>query len=533
MYREYDQNQIFLLPPSLKDFVDESHPSHMVNDLVEKMDLFCLEKRYGNMGQPAHHPRMMIKTILYGFTVGVFSSRKLQRACRENLAFKYLAGMQTPAFKTFIEFRRRHRDDMEDVFLQTVKLAREMGMAQFGGVALDGCKKEANTSKHKAMSYGRMLEEEKRLKSEIEKLLKTAEETDAQEDREHGADDDGYSLPEEFARREKRLKKIEEARAALEAREKKDHPEKPIDPKKQISFADKEARCFSKKADGTKYVYNSQAAVDMESQIIIENHIEDSVSDAKAAEETLENLERNLGEKPNKLVTDAGYGNSNTVESCQKRDVTPVSATTREGKESASDDKKAPGSADFFTYNSNDNTLVCRHGCAFEFDHFTGEGKRAIYCSRDKVGCTCGSHSLKDGRRIMKVDKGYLARQTLKQIMNAEGNRELYRRRKCTVEPVFGQITEGMGFRRYFYRGSKKVRSEWNLVCAAFNIKKIAALKARGKAAVCERKGVQGKEFPYVSGGERFLHEIARYMRLFRSQVGPMYRHIVLLPHCA
>ena len=533
MYREYDQNQMFLLPPSLKDFVDESHPSHMVNDLVEKMDLFCLEKRYGNMGQPAHHPRMMIKTILYGFTVGVFSSRKLQRACRENLAFKYLAGMQTPAFKTFIEFRRRHRDDMENVFLQTVKLAREMGMAQFGGVALDGCKKEANTSKHKAMSYGRMLEEEKKLKSEIEKLLKTAEETDAQEDREHGADNDGYSLPEEFARREKRLKKIEEAKAALEAREKKDHPEKPIDPRKQISFADKEARCFSKKADGTRYVYNSQAAVDMESQIIVENHIEDSVSDAKAAEKTLENIEKNLGEKPGKLVTDAGYGNSNTLESCQKREVTPVSATTREGRETVADDKKAPGSADFFTYNSNDNTLVCRHGCVFEFDHFTGEGKRAIYYSRDKVGCECGSHALKDGRRVMKVDKGYLARQTLKRIMEEEGNRELYRRRKCTVEPVFGQITEGMGFRRYFYRGRKKVRSEWNLVCAAFNIKKIAALKAVGRETVGAGKGNPSKEFSRVSDRERFLYEIARYMRLFCSHIGPMSRHIALFPHCA
>lgn len=533
MYREYDQSQMFLLPPSLKDFVGESHPAHMVNDLVEKMNLASLEKRYGNMGQPAHHPRMMIKTIIYGFTVGVFSSRKLHRACGENLAFKYLAGMQTPSFKTFIEFRRRHRDDMEDVFLQTVKLAREMGLAQFGGVALDGCKKEANTSKHKAMSYGRMLEEEKRLKGEIEKLLKTAEETDAEEDLEHGADNDGYSLPEELSRREKRLKKIEEARAALEEREKKDHPEQPIDPKKQISFADKEARCFTKKADGTRYIYNSQAAVDMDSQVILENHIEDSVSDAKAAEETLENIEKNLGERPDKLVTDAGYGNSNTLESCQKRAVTPVSATTREGKEPAADDKKEPGSADFFTYDHANNALTCRHGHVFGFDHFTGEGKRAIFCSLEKVGCNCGSHSLKDGRRIMKVDKGYLARQTLKRIMEEEGHRELYRRRKCTVEPVFGQITVGMGFRRYFYRGRQKVRSEWNLVCAAFNIKKIAALKASGKAVAGESKSNRWEEFYRANNGGHFLHEIARYLRLCCFHIAQLRRDLVFLPHFA
>jgi len=198
VYRVYDQNQTFLLPPSLNDFIDESHPAHMVNDLVEKMDLSSLEKRYGNKGQPSYHPRMTIKVILYGFTVGIFSSRKLQRACKENLAFKYLAGMQTPAFKTFIEFRKRHQDDMKDVFLQTVKLAKEMGLTRLGGVALDGCKKEADTSKHKAMSYGKMLEEENRLKGEIKGLLKTAQETDAQEDREHGPDNDGYSLSEDL-----------------------------------------------------------------------------------------------------------------------------------------------------------------------------------------------------------------------------------------------------------------------------------------------------------------------------------------------
>jgi len=329
------------------------------------------------------------------------------------------------------------------------------------------------------------------------------------------------------------LKKIEEAKAALEEREKTDHPEKPIDPKKQISFADKEARCFAKKADGAKYVYNSQAAVDMDSQIIVENHIEDSVSDAKSAEEALENIEKDLGEKPEKLVTDAGYGNSNTLESCQSRKVIPISATTREGKAPAADDKKAPGSADFFTYDCDNNRLVCQHGCVFKFDHFTGKGKRAIYRSRDKVSCKCGSHSLKDGHRVMKVDKGYLARQTLKRIMQGEGNRELYKRRKCTVEPVFGQIKEGMGFRRYFYRGRKKVLSEWNLVCAAFNIKKIGALKAAGRATVSERKGHQRKDFSWMSGRERFLHEIARYMRLFRFQVGLINWHIALLPHCA
>lgn len=273
-FRPHIQNQILLLPPSLTDFLDESHPAHVINDLVEKLDLSALMGRYGELGQPAYHPRLMLKVTLYGFTVGIFSSRKLQRACQENLAFKYLAGLETPTLKTFIDFRRRHRDDMRAVFVETVKLARELGLAKLGAVALDGCKLAADTSKHKAMSYGRMQEEEQRLRQEIEELLKQA---DAEEENEHGPDDDGYRLNEELVRRESRLKKIEAAKAALEEREKQAGGKGPIDSKKQISFADHDARCYSKKADGAECVHN--------------------------------NMKQDLGQCPGKLVADAGYGN--------------------------------------------------------------------------------------------------------------------------------------------------------------------------------------------------------------------------------
>jgi transposase len=269
MYRPYDQSQQYLLPPSLQDFVNEDHPAHVINDLVDQMDLSVLEARYGKMGQPAYHPRLMLKVILYGFTVGIFSSRKLQRACQENLAFKFLAGMETPVFRTFIEFRQRHLEDMQGVFVQTARLARELGLARLGAVALDGSKVDANTSKHKAMSYGRMQEEEAKLKAEIEGLLETANAIDKQEDFEYGPKVDGYSVSEELARREQRLTNIKKAKAALEEREQREHHGEPISPKKQVSFADHDARCFAKSGDGTRYVYNAQAAVDMDSQIIV------------------------------------------------------------------------------------------------------------------------------------------------------------------------------------------------------------------------------------------------------------------------
>ncbi len=470
MFRPYDQKQAFLLPPSLSDFLDESHPAHVINDIVERLDLSRLENRYGHMGQPAYHPRLMLKVTLYGFTVGVFSSRKLQRACQENLAFKYLAGMETPAFKTFIEFRRRHRDDMKAVFVQTVKLARELGMAKLGAVALDGCKLQADTSKHKAMSYGRMLEEEKRLKAEIEGLLKVADETDESEDSENGPDDDGYRLSDELARREERLAKIDKAKAALEERERRDNPGEPIDPKKQISFADHDARCHGKKSDGTWYVYNAQAAVDMESQIIVENHIEDSVQDANAAEPALKNMEQDLGALPDHLVADSGYGNKGTLKTCQAHEVVPVCATGREGK-----DEKTRA-LDAMSYDGVQDQFICPHGQAFAFDRERPKDGKRIYRSLNVVACGCSQYATRDGRGVISALPGHFAKRELRRIMQETGHREIYRRRKCTVEPVFGQIQVGMGFRRFFYRGSRNVGSEWNLVCAALNVKKMAAL---------------------------------------------------------
>jgi transposase len=471
MFRSDNQRQPFLLPPSLYDFVDQNHPAHLINDLVDQLDLTTLEASYGNLGQPAYHPRLMLKVILYGFTVGIFSSRKLQRACQENLAFKFLAGMETPAFRTFIEFRQRHREDMQGVFVQTVKLARALGLARLGAVALDGSKVDANTSKHKAMSYGRMLAEEKRLQGEIQGLLERAEATDQQEDQEYGPEADGYQVGEELARREQRLQKIQEAKAALEAREQQEHPGEPIDPKKQISFADPDARCFAKPGDGTRYVYNAQAAVDMDSQIIVANHIEESVSDAHAAEPVLERMEREQGQAPETLVMDAGYGNQDTLESCRQRGVTPVCATGREGKED-----RDPSKLDRFHYDHTQDRFVCGHDHIFQFAHENPVSGTRTYKTAGPATCTCGHYQTADGREVLRVDRSHLAKRELQRTMAEPGHRELYRRRKCTAEPPFGQIKAGMGFRRFLYRGKEKVGSEWSLVCAAFNLKKLAAL---------------------------------------------------------
>lgn len=519
MFRPYSQDQMFLLPPSLKDFVDEGHPAHVINDLVDKLDLTILEKRYGVMGQPAHVPRLMLKVILYGYSVGLFSSRKWMQACQENLAFKFLAGMEQPSYRTFIEFLQRHQEDLPVVFYETVKLARALGLVRFANIALDGTKIKANTSKHKAMSYGRIQEEEKKLKEEIAALLKKTEETDKEEDRIHGTESDGYHVQDELARREERLKKIEEAKAALEAREKKDHPGEPIDAKKQISFADTEARCFSKKSDGTAYVYNPQAAVDMDSQIIVENHIEDSVTDTAAAKPTLENLEKGVGESPDRLVADSAYGNVNTVEACQAREVTPVCATAREDDSSPMEERGSKG-LNAFSYDFPTNTFRCPHGVAFGFDHWRDDGRYAIYRNLGSTVCSCGGAALTGGGQTLRVRKSHLAQRELQHIM--ETHQDLYRRRKCTIEPVFGQIKRGMGFRQFLRRGLKNVGGEWHMVCAAFNLKKIAV-----RMRIKKPSGVAAALNNFFSHGiTTCTHLFKLLVALINVQVVPTVRHV-------
>ena len=521
MFRPYHQSQTFLFPPVLEELIPTHHPAHIMNDLVEKLDLTILLNRYGDMGQPAYLPKLMLKIILYGFSTGLFSARKLTRACEENLAFKYLAGLETPAFKTFIEFRKRHKEDMKDVFLQTVKLAQELGMKTLGSVALDGTKLEANTSKHKAMSYGRMQEEEKRLKEEIEALLKAADEIDSCEDQEYGTENDGYSLSAELARREDRLKRIEEAKATLEAREKKESPGQPIEDKKQISFADKEARIFTKKGQGTKYVYNAQATVDMNSQVIVENHIEDSVSDAQAAPTSLDNMEQGLGETPKELVADSAYGNQTTVEACHDKKVTPVCTVTREEK--SAKEKSTTNGITTFDYDEKNNVFQCPHGLRFQFDHWIKSGARALYRCGEDSSCSCGKSLPKKGGATVYVTAGHLAQRELQRIL-AE-NQELYRRRKCTIEPVFGQIKSGMGFRRCLYRGLGKVGSEWNVVCAAFNLKKIAALIKAGVFTKPDPTGFSRLIQPGKALRSHFSIGLDAYMHLFKLLVTPINFH--------
>src|SRR5712692_6087648 len=287
-YRRYVPEQDLLLPPSLRDWLPEDHLAYFVSDLVDHLDLWAIMKVYEeeDRGYPPYHPVMMTKVLVYAYCVGVFSSRRIQRRLREDIPFRVLAAGNEPDFRTIADFRKTHLTALQGFFEQVLQLARELGAARVGRVALDGSKVNANASKHKAMSYGRMREKQRQLREEVKQLLAQAEAADAAEDTQYGADRRGDELPAELQRRESRLTRIREAKRVLEARAKDaaaaaGHPSdaaKP-DPKAQYNFTDPESRIM-KGPNGFVQAYNAQIAVD-EQQLIIGQAVTQETNDKK------------------------------------------------------------------------------------------------------------------------------------------------------------------------------------------------------------------------------------------------------------
>ena len=324
-FRPYDPEQQLLLPAALQEWLPEDHLAYFISDLVEHLDLSAITARYQGeeRGGPPYHPRMMVKVLLYGYCTGVASSRRIAQRLHEDIAFRVLAANNTPDFRTISDFRKDHLAALAELFHQVLVLCRQAGLVKLGHVALDSTKVRANASRHKAMSYGRMKEREAQLKAEVDELLRRAGEVDDEEDRRYGRDKRGDELPEELSFREGRLRKIREAKAALEAEaqaaaeqaeaEGREHPGVPDD-KTQRNFTDPDSRIMP--GPGGKdfqQSYNCQAVVDHEHQVIVAARATDQVSDKGQAVAMTRETILNTGETPRELSADAGYYSAQAV----------------------------------------------------------------------------------------------------------------------------------------------------------------------------------------------------------------------------
>src|SRR6202451_2671140 len=346
-YRAYLPEQDFLLPPSLGDWLPEDHLGYFVSDVVEQLDLSAIESVYEEeeRGQPPYHPRMMTKILIYGYCVGVFSSRWIQKKLSEDIGFRVLAAGNQPDFRTISDFRKQHLGALQGLFDQVLQIALQAGTMKLGRVLLDGSKVRANASKHKAMSYGRMKEEEKRLKEEVKRLLEQAEAADAEEDTRYGRDQTGDELPAELARRETRLKRIQEAKRALEERAKeeaksKGKPEEKAQPKAkmQYNFTDPESRIMPG-ADGFVQAYNTQIAAEPDFQWIVGRRVTQATNDKQQLVPTVKAVEEQAGQKPQAVLTDSGYCSDANLKYLEKKKIEGFIATDKESYR----DRQQPG----------------------------------------------------------------------------------------------------------------------------------------------------------------------------------------------
>jgi transposase len=426
-FRAYVPEQELLLPPSLRDWLPDDHLAFFVNDLVDALDLSAITAVYEreDRGQPPYHPAMMTKLVVYGYCVGVFSSRKIARRLVEDVAFRVLAAGNTPDFRTISDFRKIHLSALEGLFTQVLRLAREAGAVHVGRVAVDGSKVKANASKHKAMSYDRMPEREATLAAEVRHLLSQAEATDAQEDAMHGSRPGREDVPAELRRRETRIARIREAKRVLEERAKAqaDAAAKPTESatpadKAQYNFTDPESRIM-KGPDGFVQAYNAQIVVESVCQLIVGHAVTQDANDKQQLTPMIEAVVEQFGDRPTEVLADSGY--------CSEANLTALAT------------------ADLDLYLA---TGRLKHG--------------------EPPPCPRGP-----------LPKGATLTDRMRRKLQTKTGKNVYRWRKAIVEPVFGQIKHARGFRQFLLRGLEKVQGEWALVCLGHNVLKFHGLCCR------------------------------------------------------
>lgn len=435
-YMTYLPGQQLLLPPSLQEWLPEGHLAYYINDTIDSFDLARFHARYaqgGSRNQP-FDPAMMVKVLVYAYATGVFSSRKIARKLHEDIAFRVLAASNFPAHRTLSDFRALHLTELAELFVQVVKLARECGLVKLGTIAVDGTKIKANASRHKAMSYQRMVQAEVELKAEIDALLARAQQADEAEKNEPE-----FDLPAEVQRRQDRLEVIRAAKTRLEARQQeadlargrapddaripKDKGGKPARgarfkrdfgiPKEaaQDSFTDTDSRIMKQSNGGYEFAYNAHAAVDETAHIIVAAELTNNAADHAQLPVLLDAVKTNLNLGPKQMLADAGFRSEAMFLQLKDSLVDIVVALGREGRQQLTID-------------------ASKHPCtaAMAAKMATPEAQAA------------------------------------------------YRKRKWIAEPPNGWIKHVLGFRQFSLRGINKVSAEWKLICAALNLRRMSAM---------------------------------------------------------
>ncbi|MDQ6961513.1 MAG: IS1182 family transposase [Mariprofundaceae bacterium] len=469
---------------NLFNLLPEDHDCFIFHQLMQEIDTSAIEATFSTIGQHGYHPRKIISILIYGYTHGVFSSRQLEQHCNQDLAFMYMAGADCPNFRVLSDFRKNNADFFKACFKQSVELAIKLKMVSLGHISLDGTKLKANSSKYKAMSYKHMKEKESALTAEIAALIDQANSCDTEEDVDANSEEEINAKIAELKLKQERLESILKAKDALEEREEALNPGVEIADNKQISFSDTEARIMGKKG-AFDYAYNAQASVDSDHQIIVGQHITQNANDQKEVAPALASIVENVGKLPDAMSLDNGYASGTNLEALDKSDMDAYVAVSRGEKVhkyGLDESKRSLVKADFI-YNEEDDCFLCPGSQYLTLQHEYKNGNR-VYQGKRSACESCSfftrcCKSKKGEARTINTDCFESHRRAMRELMSQSHAKEMYKKRKTIVEPVFGHIKNG-GFRGFSVRGKDKVAGEFSLVCAAYNLKKIVKVKAAG-----------------------------------------------------
>lgn len=436
-FRAYDPDAPLPMPVSLRQWLPEDHLVYLVSDVVDALNLWEIYAHYEEQlrGQPPYDPRMMVKLLVYAYTVGIPSSRRIEKKTHEDIAFRVLTANQHPDHDTICDFRKTHGKVLSKLFVQVLSVCQEAGLVKLGHVSFDGTKVKANASKHKAMSYARMVAKEAELDKEVEELLKKAQEEDDAEDARYGKGKRGDEVPEELRFKHKRLRTIRDAKERLEKRTREqaieegklnpDGTPKPTrgrapktphgqpKPKDQENFTDPDSRIMVNGDKAFVQAYNAQAAVDEANQIIVGRNLTNEANDKRQAQPLAEDVKANTGKAPAKTSADNGYFSEDNITYLQGQGIDPYIPPSRDKKLEATPSPRG------------------------------------------------------------RIPKGLSVEDRMRRKLRTKRGRGTYAKRKGIVEPVFGQVKFGRGLRQFLLRGLENVAVEWDLWCIGHNLLKL------------------------------------------------------------
>lgn len=509
--RDYNNKQTLLFPPSVGDYLKEEDLAHVIDEAVDQISLQPYYRKISPVGNPCYHPAMMLKVWFYGYATRTFSSRKIEEKLYKDIAFIYLAAMQKPDHKTISEFRKNNCEEMKETFVEVLQICHTLGMTQLGEISLDSKVMKANASAEKSLTEESIMKEKEKLQKEVQRYIDKVNEVDAKEDEAYGTERRGDELPADIARKQDRIRKIREVIEKLNAAQQKMKDAE----LKKINLTDKDAMF---QMDKTRIIpgYRAEVAVDSQEQVIVAENAtsnrHDSTQLLPMVDEILENIKKlrsrdgsnaTGAQEPVKLSADAGYHSGSNLKELEKSsykekvDVYIPDNRVPYKERGAGHDLNSPFHRCKFTYNEQEDCFTCPEGnkvykerekiCnGIKYSTYRAKG---VDCRKCRFFGECTSS--KTGRTIWFSENQHLIDAMRLKLASNEG-RKIYRKRKFTVEPVFGNIAFNLGIRGFMLRGLRKVRGEVSLICIVHNLikiaKKLMSISSNLKEALLSRK---------------------------------------------